>query len=333
MARDMHISLAHGNGGRQMRELIQEVFSRHLGNPVLDTNADAASIVLPDEEIMITTDGFTVHPLEFPGGDIGSLAINGTVNDLAVSGADPHYLTLSCFIEEGFEIARLDRLIASMAVAADTAGVRIAAGDTKVLRRGEGGGLYLSTTGVGTRRRGLKLDMMGIHPGDKILMSGPTGDHGAAILLARGEFGLYGELRSDCAAVTPVCRAVREIPGLRLMRDPTRGGLATVAHEIMRSTGLSIRLKESHIPIRPAVQAICEMLGYNPLYLACEGRVVVVVSSDSAPAALAAMRAAGSDAAEIGVMTEHGGSVVLETGLGGERLLEELESDPLPRIC
>ncbi|MBL6748903.1 MAG: hydrogenase expression/formation protein HypE [Nevskia sp.] len=333
MLPDTHISLAHGNGGRQMRELIDDLFVRHLGNPGLDANADATPIAPPDQELMVTTDGFTVDPLEFPGGDIGSLAVNGTVNDLAVSGADPHYLTLSCFIEEGFELARLRRLIQSMAAAARTAGVDVVAGDTKVVRRGEGGGVYLSTTGIGTRRRGLVLGIGRIQPGDRILLSGPVGDHGTAVLLARGEFGLRGELRSDCAAVTPICRAVREIDGLRFMRDPTRGGLATVAHEMMRCTGLSIRLREPHIPIRLEVQAVCEMLGYNPLYLACEGRVVAVVAPDAADAALAAMRQAGADAVEIGSVEEAGDMVVLETELGGERLLEELESDPLPRIC
>ena len=228
-----------------MRELIEDVFVRHLGNPALDHEADASAIVLPDQEIMVTTDGFTVDPLEFPGGDIGTLAVNGTVNDLAVSGADPHYLTLSCFIEEGFEIARLCRLIGSMASAATAAGVRVAAGDTKVVRRGEGGGVYLSTTGVGSRRRGLRLSIESIRPGDKVLLSGAVGDHGTAVLLARGEFGLRAELQSDCASVLPICRALREVEGLRFMRDPTRGGLATVAHDIRRRTGLTVRLRES----------------------------------------------------------------------------------------
>lgn len=329
----MHISLAHGNGGRQMRELIEGVFVRHLGNPNLDPNSDAAMIALPDREVMVTTDGFTVHPLEFPGGDIGALAVNGTVNDLAVSGADAHYLTLNCFIEEGFEIARLDRLVASMAFAARSAGVCVVAGDTKVVRRGEGGGLYLATTGIGTRPRGLSLSMSCIETGDRILLSGPVGDHGTAVLLARGEFGLRAALKSDCASVAPICRALREIVGLRFMRDPTRGGLATVAHEIARCTGLGIRLREPQIPIRPEVAAVCEMLGYNPLYLACEGRVVAVVRPDAVNLALVAMRQVGADAAEIGSVVASGGSVVLETELGGERLLEELESDPLPRIC
>ena len=333
MERDTHILLAHGNGGRQMRELIEEVFVRHLGNPALDPNADAAALALPDQEVMVTTDGFTVDPLEFPGGNIGTLAVNGTVNDLAVAGADPHYLTLSCFIEEGFEIARLARLMASMGAAARSANVRVVAGDTKVVRRGEGGGLYLCTTGIGTRQRGLSLGLNRIMQGDKILLSGPVGDHGTAILLARGEFGLTGALQSDCASVAPLCRALRNVEGLRFMRDPTRGGLATVAHEIVRCTGYGVRLVEKQILLRPQVESVCEMLGYNPLYLACEGRVVAVVRPDAAPAALQAMRDLGEEAAQIGVIGEAGSMVVLETDLGGERLLEELDFDPLPRIC
>lgn len=331
--RETQVLLAHGNGGRQMRELIDEIFVRHLGNPALDQNADAALIPLPDAEIVISTDGFTVDPLEFPGGDIGSLAVNGTVNDLEVSGADALYLTLSCFIEEGFEIRRLDRLVLSLAGAAASAGVRIVAGDTKVVRRGEGGGLYLNTTGVGARRRGLQLGMNRIGAGDRVLVSGPVGDHGTAVLLARGEFSLRGNLESDCASVAPFCRALRAVDGLRFMRDPTRGGLATVANEIARATGFGVRLQEERIPLRPEVQSVCEMLGFDPLYLACEGQVVAVVASEALPAALSALRAAGAQASDIGEVVSTEATVVLETPLGGERLLEELESDPLPRIC
>lgn len=331
--RETQVLLAHGNGGRQMRELIDEIFVRHLGNPTLDQTADGAVIRLPDTEIVVSTDGFTVDPLEFPGGDIGSLAVNGTINDLAVSGADALYLTLSCFIEEGLEIKRLERLIISMAAAANAAGVRIITGDTKVVRRGEGGGLYLCTTGIGSRPQGLQLGMNRILAGDRILLSGPVGDHGTAVLLARGEFSLRGTLQSDCANVAPICDALRGVSGLRFMRDPTRGGLATVANEIARATGLGVRMTEARIPLRPEVQGVCEMLGFDPLYLACEGRVVAIVASDAGPEALDAMRRAGAQAADIGEIVATEAVVVLETELGGERLLEELESDPLPRIC
>ncbi|MBX9824833.1 MAG: hydrogenase expression/formation protein HypE [Xanthobacteraceae bacterium] len=334
---DGHVSLAHGNGGRRMRLLIEELFARHLGNPLLDCGADAAPLPpLPgDVTPLVTTDGFTVDPLEFPGGDIGSLAVHGTVNDLAVSGAEPRYMTLNCFLEEGFDLRILDRLVASMAAAARESGVSVVAGDTKVVRRGEGGGVYLATTGIGIRPAALDLGLGRIAAGDRILVSGPVGDHGTAVLLARGQFGLSGDLLSDCASVLPVTRALLAVQGLRFMRDPTRGGLATVAHEIVRHTGLGVRLSEQDVPIRGQVRAVCEMLGYNPLYLACEGRVVAVVDPASAGAALAAMRGPGRSpaAACIGTVGADEPCVVLETELGGERLIEELEADPLPRIC
>lgn len=332
---DTHISLAHGNGGRYMRELIEAIFARHLAHPLLNVNVDAATIPLTDGEVMITTDGFTVQPLEFPGGTIGSLAVHGTVNDLAVSGATPRYLTLNAFIEEGMEIAQLERIVASLAAAAREANVAVVAGDTKVLRRGEGGGLYLATTGVGVRPHGLLLGLDRIQPGDAILVSGPVGDHGIAVMLAREQFGLRGELRSDAASVYPLTLRLCEIPGLRFMRDPTRGGLATVMHEIARATGCDVRLDEPAIPVRDAVRSVCEMLGYDPMFLACEGRVVAVVAAAHADAALAAMQsmAAGQQAALIGQVAAGRGHVVLRTELGGERVLEELEDDPLPRIC
>jgi hydrogenase expression/formation protein HypE len=337
MMQDTHISLAHGNGGRYMRELIDQVFARHLGNPTLDTTADAA--VLPwdaEGELVFTTDGFTVQPLEFPGGDIGSLAVHGTTNDLAVSGAIPRYLSLNVFVEEGFEIATLDRIVASLARAAEEIQVQVAAGDTKVLPRGEGGGLYLATTGIGARPRGLHLGVRNIRAGDRVLVSGPIGAHGIAVMLAREQFGLRGDLLSDAASVLPLTLKLRDLPGLRFMRDPTRGGLATVMHEIAHSTGLGVKLREESIPVQDPVRSVCEMLGYDPYYLACEGRVIAVVAEDSANAALARWRdvPTGRDAAIIGRVGESSAArVVLETALGGSRYLEELEDDPLPRIC
>lgn len=332
---DTHISLAHGNGGRFMRELIESIFARHLANPLLNVNADAVAVPLTEGEVMVTTDGFTVQPLEFPGGSIGSLAVHGTVNDLAVSGATPRYLTLNAFIEEGMEIAQLDRIVASLAAAAREANVAVVAGDTKVLRRGEGGGLYLATTGVGVRPRDLRLGLDEIQAGDAILVSGPVGDHGIAVMLAREQFGLRGDLQSDAASVYPLTQRLCAIPGLRFMRDPTRGGLATVMHEIVRATGCDVRLAEPAIPVRDAVRSVCDMLGYDPMFLACEGRVVAVVAAAQAEAALAAMHSlkSGVQAAIIGEVAAGCGLVVLLTELGGERVLEELEDDPLPRIC
>lgn len=332
-----HVSLAHGNGGRRMRLLIKDIFARHLDNPLLDFEVDAAALPpLPaDFTPMVTTDGFTVDPLEFPGGDIGSLAVHGTINDLAVAGAEPRYLTLNCFLEEGLDLALLDRVTQSMARAARECEAMVVAGDTKVVRRGEGSGIYLATTGIGVRRRDLELGLHCVTTGDRILVSGPVGDHGTAVLLARKQFGLSGDLISDCASVLPITRALLTVPGVRFMRDPTRGGLATVAHEIARHTGLSVRLLEKNIPIRDPVRAVCEMLGYNPFYLACEGRVVAVVDPNSVAPALAAMRGPGRSpaAAAIGTIGGDDPYVVLETELGGERLIEELEADPLPRIC
>jgi hydrogenase expression/formation protein HypE len=335
MSDDRFITLAHGNGGRFMRELIADIFNRHLANPQLDTGADAVALPLPPGEVLITTDGFTVQPLEFPGSDIGSLAVHGTVNDLAVAGAMPIYLTLNAFIEEGLEFAQLDRIIASMARAAVECGVHVVAGDTKVLRRGEGGGLYLATTGVGLRRPGLALGLSRITDGDIVLVSGPVGDHGTAVLLAREAFGLKGNLASDAASVLPLAQAVWDLPTLRFMRDPTRGGLVTVMHEIANATGMNVRLHENAIPLKPPVRGICEMLGYDPLYLACEGRAVAVVGAEDAPRALALWRALpeGASAAIIGNVGGAGAQVILETEIGGERLLHELEDDPLPRIC
>jgi len=331
---DNRISLAHGNGGRFMRELIEEVFARQLAASEIDVQADAVPIELGDGEVMITTDGFTVQPLEFPGGDIGSLAVHGTTNDLAVAGARPMYLTLNAFIEEGFEIARLERLVASLATAAAEAGVRISAGDTKVLQRGEGGGVYLATTGVGVRLPGVRPAMSRIQDGDVLIVSGPVGDHGTAVMLAREEFGLRGDLVSDAGPVMPLTEPLLALDGLRFMRDPTRGGVASIGHEIVKATGLGVRF-EATIPVREPVQSVCDMLGYDPYYLACEGRVLAVVAPADVDKALDIWKniPAGRDAARIGRITADLDRVILETPLGGERFLEELEDDPLPRIC
>jgi hydrogenase expression/formation protein HypE len=335
MMTEQRILLAHGNGGRYMRELIERVFAVHLANPYLDTHADAVSVPIDGGSIVMTTDGYTVQPLEFPGGDIGALAVHGTVNDLAVAGATPLYLTLSAFIEEGLEIAQLERIVASLGRSARESAVRVVAGDTKVLRRGEGGGVYFATTGIGVRASGTQLGMANIQSGDAILVSGPVGDHAIAVLLAREDFGLSADLRSDCASVVPLTRVLLPIPGLRFMRDPTRGGLASVAHEMSQATQLGVILDEAAIPVRDPVRSVCAMLGYDPLYLACEGRVVAVVAPDSVEPALAAWRALpqGSQAGKIGEFVQGRAYAVLKTPLGGERFLDELEDDPLPRIC
>jgi hydrogenase expression/formation protein HypE len=334
---DTHVSLAHGNGGRFMRELINELFARHLANPYLDTDTDAA--VLPwnsaDGELVFTTDSFTVQPIEFPGGNIGSLAVHGTTNDLAVAGAIPKYLSLGVLLEEGLEFAVLERIVAGIAEAAREIGVVVAAGDTKVVRRGEGGGIYLNTSGIGVKDPALELGIGRVRDGDAVLVSGPIGDHGIAVMLAREQFGLRGDLKSDAASVLPIARELVKLPGLRFMRDPTRGGLATVAHEIVQGSGLGVVLQESRVPVRDSVQSVCEMLGYDPYFLACEGRIVAVVAGDEADRALAVVQAlpSGREAAIIGRVQAQPARVILETAIGGERVLEELEDDPLPRIC
>ena len=332
---DTHISLAHGNGGRYMRELIDEIFARHLANDKLDVKVDAASLSLDSLDIVFTTDGFTVQPLEFPGGDIGSLAVHGTANDLAVAGAIPKYLSLNAFIEEGMEIAQLERIVRSLASAAVEAGVEVVAGDTKVLRRGEGGGLYLATTGIGIKDHGFNLGLDKIRDGDVMLVSGPVGDHGISVLLAREQFGLRGDLQSDSANVLPLTQVLSGMDGVHFMRDPTRGGLATVCHELVKTTGMGIRIRQTDIPINDPVQSVCDMLGYDPLFLACEGRVVAIVAPDQAAQVLEMWQALhkGDKAAIFGEIDAGLSQVVLQTDLGGERILEELEDDPLPRIC
>jgi hydrogenase expression/formation protein HypE len=326
--------LAHGNGGRLMRELIDAVFVPALANPYLDTRADAVSLPMPpDRDLVVTTDGFTVQPLEFPGGNIGSLAVHGTVNDLAVSGATPHYMTLSVFLEEGLEIALLRRVVDSLAKAARDCGVAVVAGDTKVVGRGDCDGIFFATTGVGFRPHGACLSVDRVRVGDRILVSGPIGDHGAAVMLARQEFGLRGDLESDAASVMPQARALMSVPGLRFMRDPTRGGLATVANELARATNLTIRLSEERIPVHDSVQSVCELLGFDPLYMACEGRIVAVVDPRTAEQALDALRAEAPQAALIGEVRAGAAQVILDTAFGGERSIDELEDDPLPRIC
>jgi hydrogenase expression/formation protein HypE len=317
-----------------MRELIEQVFAPALDNPMLDTSADAVSLSVPEGlDLVVTTDGFTVQPLEFPGGNIGSLAVHGTVNDLAVSGALPRYMTLSVFLEEGLEITLLRRVVESLAAAARDCGIWVVAGDTKVVGRGDCDGIFLSTTGIGFKPTATRLALDRVRAGDQVLISGPVGDHGAAVMLARQEFGFRGELKSDAASVLPQAQAIMTVEGLRFMRDPTRGGLATVAHEIARATGFAVQLAERLIPVHDAVQSVCELLGFDPLYMACEGCLVAVVAPETAGAALTALRAVAPRAARIGEISSGARQVILETEFGGLRVLDELEDDPLPRIC
>ena len=329
------ITLAHGNGGRFMCELIEEVIAPALGAAAPDTSLDAAPFDPGgDGALVVTTDGFTVQPLEFAGGDLGSLAVHGTVNDLAVAGATPLALTLGAVIEEGLEIATLRRLIESFGRAATEAGVRVLAGDTKVVPQGAGGGLYLTVAGIGRLRRA-GLSLAAIRPGDRLIVSGPVGDHGIAVMFAREEFDLEGDVRSDSAPVARLVAALDQIEGVRFLRDPTRGGFVTVAHEIAQACGVTVRVDEMALPVRETVRGVCEILGYEPTYLACEGRVVAVASPGAANDVLRAWQALpeGREAAVVGAVEPGASRVVMTTELGGERIVPELEDDPLPRIC
>jgi len=334
VAMNERVLLAHGNGGRLMRDLIEEVFVGTLGEAAPECLSDASALPEASPTLMVTTDGFTVEPLEFPGGDLGCLAVHGSVNDLAVSGAVPRWLTLAAILEEGTQISLLQRLVASFARAAHRVGARVVAGDTKVVPYGRGGGVYFVVTGIGVRVREA-LDLSRIQVGDAILVSGPVGDHGIAVMLAREQFGMHGDVRSDSAPVLDLCRALWPLSGLRFMRDPTRGGIATVANEICRGTGLGLSLSEAAMPLRPTTVSVCEMLGYDPLYLACEGRVLAIVAPDQATQALQHWREleSGRSAAIIGHMEAGSARVALRTAAGGERVLDELLDDPLPRIC
>ncbi len=330
-----NITISHGNGGKHMRHLIEDVFAKHLTNDLLNTDSDAALLPLKNQQLMTTVDGFTVQPIIFPGGDIGSLCIHGTVNDLAVSGAIPEFITLGVIIEEGLALDTLDKVVKSMAEAAKEAGVKIVCGDTKVVPRGQGSEVYFTTTGIGYKSSVVDYSTKLIKPGDKILISGSIGDHGAAIMLAREQFGLSGSLKSDSANVISFCQSVYELEGVRFMRDPTRGGIASVLHEFNQATGYGIQMNEADAPIHDEVITICDMLGYEPYYLANEGRVVAVVEAGIAEQVLSIWKKLpnGEKASIIGDITDQHQQVVLQTELGGERIMHELSDTPLPRIC
>ena len=336
--RDTQITMAHGAGGKATQSLIEGLFVPAFGSGALAAMGDAGAISLPGVDLALTTDSFVVKPLRFPGGSIGELAVNGTVNDLAVSGATPLGLSAALIIEEGLETEVLAREVEAMARSAEEAGVSVATGDTKVVERGKGDGLYIITTGVGVADPGLNLSSASVRPGDKILLSGTLGDHGAAILIARGDLELEAEVPSDTRALTPLVRALKDAagPDLRFMRDPTRGGVGTVLNELARDSGCGVVLWEGRVPIRDVVNGACEILGIDPLYVANEGKLLATVAPESADAALEALRGGegGEDAQIIGeVREEPARMVVMHTRFGGTRMIDMLVGDPLPRIC
>jgi hydrogenase expression/formation protein HypE len=331
------ITLAHGAGGKATRRLVEGLFVRELANPLLEPLADAALFDVNGSRLAFTTDSYVVRPIFFPGGSIGDLAVNGTVNDLAVSGARPLALSAGFVVEEGCPLDDLQRVAADMARAARAAGVVVATGDTKVVERGKGDGVYVTTAGVGVVPRGVELGPGRVRPGDRVLVSGTLGDHGLAVLLARGDLELESGLESDTAPVHELAAALLELGSeLRWMRDPTRGGLATALNELARDADVAVVLDEEALPIRPEVAGACEILGLDPLYIANEGKVVAVVAADVADEALASLHAhaLGVEAVIAGTIGDDpAGLVLLDTALGGSRIVDMLVGDPLPRIC
>ncbi len=336
------VTLAHGGGGKAMRNLINDTFIKAFDNDILAPLEDQARLGLRDlarhgDRLAFTTDSYVVDPLVFPGGDIGKLAVCGTVNDLAVGGAVPLYLTCAVIIEAGLEIDLLRRVVASMATAAVEAGVQIVTGDTKVVERGACDKLFINTAGVGVIREGRELGADRALPSDVVLVNGLLGDHGATILNARGDRKLKTPIKSDCAALHGLIESVlTAAPGTRFIRDATRGGLATVLNEVAQASEMGIEIVEDRTPMRAEVKAFCEILGLDPLYLANEGKIVCIVPEDEADAALSCMQAhpLGVDAASIGeVRKERPGRVVMQTVLGGRRIVDMLVGEQLPRIC
>jgi hydrogenase expression/formation protein HypE len=335
---DTHIEMAHGAGGKASRRLVEGLIAPALCGGTPGALLDAAEIVAGGRRLAITTDSFVVRPLRFPGGSIGDLAINGTVNDLAVSGAVPAALVVSLIVEAGIPTADLDAEVQAMAGAAARAGVAIVGGDTKVVEHGKGDGLYITTTGIGVPDDRAQCHPARVRPGDRILVSGPIGDHGITVLLARGDLDLEADLRSDTRSVWPFAAALLDAagPDLRWMRDPTRGGVATSLNELARDCGCGIVLEESAVPIRDAVRGACELLGLDPLHIANEGQLLAVVDAGRAETALAALRAVpgGEAAAVIGaVHASPARTVIVQAPYGGSRVVDMLVGDPLPRIC
>ncbi len=335
---DSQIEMAHGAGGKASRRLVEGLFAPLLFDGSDEPLGDAAHLSINGTRIAITTDSFVVKPLSFPGGSIGQLAVNGTVNDLAVSGAKAEALVVTYVLEAGLKIEILEAEVRAMSRAAHTAGVVISGGDTKVVEHGKADGIYITTAGIGRLIPGITLSAAAVRPGDRVLISGPIGDHGITVLLARGELDLEGEISSDTRSVLPLVEALGTAvgPGIRWMRDPTRGGLATSLNELARDCKLSVVLFEEQIPIRDTVRGACELLGLDPLHIANEGQFVLIVAPQYADAALKILQQTpgGEDATLIGEIREQPASTVLGiTRYGGTRVIDMLVGDPLPRIC
>jgi hydrogenase expression/formation protein HypE len=335
--REERITMSHGAGGKATQTLIEAVFLDAFRNPLLEPLEDSARLQAGTARLAFTTDSYVVSPLFFPGGSISDLAVNGTVNDLSMAGAVPKFLSVGFILEEGFPVADLITIAASMQTAALLAGVQIVTGDTKVVQKGKADGCYINTAGVGLLAGDVSLGVAQARPGDAILVSGPIGDHGVTIMLARGELDIEADVCSDTAPLNGlVADLLAAAPGVRALRDATRGGVATILNEIATAAGVGVLVAEDDIPVRAEVRGAAELLGIDPMYVACEGRLVAVVSPDQADAALTALRAhpQGRQAAVIGKVTEQPpGIVQLKTAFGGTRIVDLLVGDPLPRIC
>ena len=341
--KETQITLAHGSGGKAMHELVEGLFLEYLRNPLLEMLEDQAVFEVGNSRLAFTTDSYVVDPIFFPGGDIGRLAVNGTVNDLAMSGARPLYLSCGFILEEGFAIEDLKRILESMRDAARAAGVEIVTGDTKVVQKGSADRVFINTSGIGIIETAARISASRAQAGDKVILSGTIGDHGTTIMIARGELELETEIESDTAPLNALVRVmfdeaarVQSVDAIHSLRDPTRGGVATTLNEIALASEVCIRIYEDRIPVREEVKGACEILGLDPLYVANEGKLVAIVSAEAAESILARMKECdfGRDACIIGeVVAEPQGIVAMVTGFGGTRIVDMLAGEQLPRIC
>jgi hydrogenase expression/formation protein HypE len=331
------ITLAHGGGGIKTQDIIKDIILRHLNNPILERLDDSACITVPESELVFSTDSYVVNPVFFPGGDIGKLAACGTINDLAMQGAEPKCLSMGLILEEGFLLSDLETVIQSMGAVLKETGISVVTGDTKVVERGKGSGVFINTTGIGIRNPQIDVHVSNAKPGDVIILTGTMGDHGIAVMSTREGLKFETELKSDVAPLWEmVSLLLREVPAIHSLRDPTRGGIAAALCDIAEVSGNGIRIRESSLPIKKEVQGACNLLGLDPLNVANEGKAVVVCPKQDSSRALGILQShpLGKDASVIGrVVSEHRGMVILETKLGGERIVEMPSGEDLPRIC
>jgi hydrogenase expression/formation protein HypE len=329
------IHIHHGDGGKYTNQLINEIFYQTFHTPLKDQGRDSAVLEIPSGKIVYSTDGFVVKPIFFRGGDVGKLAVCGTINDLAVSGAKPRYLSLSMIIEEGFDLKQLQKIVKSMQDTCETQGVQIVTGDTKVVEKGSADGVFITTTGIGSILN--DYEEKTIQPGDEVIITGNIGQHGASIALDRYELNVIGDIQSDCASVYPIVRQIKDdLADVKLMKDPTRGGVTSILNEIAHKSKVSIELIEKHIPVSNQVRGVANLLGFDPLYLACEGRIILIVREGKGEKIIKRIRqvAIGKDAVMIGKIIESKQKLVyMKTRIGGRRVLHMLESPMLPRIC